>query len=197
MLLQKQKSVVIYAEAVTGGSARWEPGLCLSCVPSSQGSSQTGGENQVFEDDPAEVSSQTGTETRMTDLFPSSQDGEHKRGEECNPNSDPFNSRGSTCWSYDWASGSGQLKRICLYHFLFFAYSEMYKFTIWLRLNLKWHHYWYQARPGHPDDPQTGIRLKTMTWSLKVGFSRYYNFIINYTIHVANEKLYRGAKGHK
>lgn len=97
MLLQKQKSVVIYSEAVTGGSARWEPGLgagwenlCLSRVPSSQGSSQTGGENQAFEDDPAEVSSQTGTETRTTDLFPSSQDGEHKWGEECNPNSDPF-----------------------------------------------------------------------------------------------------------
>lgn len=68
--------------------------------------------------------------------------------EECNPGSDPFNSRGSTCWSYDWASGSEQLKLICLFYFLFFAYSEMYKFTIWLRLNLKWHRYWYQQGLG-------------------------------------------------
>lgn len=44
---------------------------------------------------------------------------------------------------------------------------------------------------------ENDIQLKTRTWSLRIVFSRYYNFIINFTIHVANEKLYREANVYK
>lgn len=107
-----------------------------------------------------------------------------------------FSSRGDACWIRTEHLDLDSWNSLCLLYllFLFFAYSEM---QIWLRLNLMWCHYWYHARPGHPHNPQAGFKPKTMTWSLRIGFSRYYNFTINYTIHVAYEKLYRGAKGYK
>lgn len=59
--MRKQGQVAVSAESLASEQA----GKTYASVPSSQGSSQTGGENQAFEDDPAEVSSQTVTETRM------------------------------------------------------------------------------------------------------------------------------------
>lgn len=95
---------------------------------------------------------------------------------------------------YDTTSWSGQFKLTPPNRF---AYSETYKLNIWLRLNLKWHHHPASSKRWTPSRHTGWQWTEDTDMKPRSVFSRDCNFIIKFTIHVANEKLYRKANRYK
>lgn len=144
--MQKQWRVAVTAESLA--AEQTGETYAPTVLPSNRGSSQTE-RNQTLEDNPEKVSRQTATEMH-TICFIKPHGRTQVREKSVTLVTVPFHSRGNPLRVEHLDLGGWN--SLCfffsfLFFFSFFAYSDTHKFTIQLRLNFKWCHYWYCARP--------------------------------------------------